>query len=75
MKIGMLCCWSNMRIYPIYSSSLRGALEAVTGNKVGVITTNCFCFDPDNPVNRDYDCIDLRYVDRQASKSKLKNRA
>jgi glycosyltransferase involved in cell wall biosynthesis len=74
MRIALLCCWSNMRIYPIYSSSLRIAIEALTGNKVAVITTNCYCFDPSNPVNQDYDFISLPYpFTKQISNSSIKN--
>jgi glycosyltransferase involved in cell wall biosynthesis len=61
MKIGLLCCWSNMRIYPIYSSSLKKALETLTGSEVPVITTDCMCFDKGNPVDEDYDYINIPY--------------
>jgi glycosyltransferase involved in cell wall biosynthesis len=61
MKIGLLCCWSNMRIYPIYSSSLKKALEAQTGAEVPVITTDCMCFDKANPVDGDYEYINIPY--------------
>jgi glycosyltransferase involved in cell wall biosynthesis len=72
MKIAIVGCWSNMRIYPIYSSSLRNALEALTGHKIPVITTNCFCFDKHNPVNHDFDFINLPYMTRRPSKTRLK---
>jgi glycosyltransferase involved in cell wall biosynthesis len=62
-----------MRIYPIYSAHLRAGLEALTGNKVGVVTTDCFCFEPDRAVNGDYEFIDFRYIGRQLSKNRAKN--
>ncbi len=73
MNIGLICCWCDMRIYPIYSASLRNSLEALTGSKVGVITTDCFCFERTRAVNGDYDYINLRYVGRQLSKHRAKN--
>ena len=72
MKIGMLCCWPTMRIYPIYSHSLRESLQSITGNKVPVITTDCACFEPEKALDSDYEYIDLRYVNRQSSHNKVK---
>ena len=72
MKIGLLCCWSNMRIYPIYSSHLRKALEALTGSEIPVITTNCMCFDKNNPVDNDYAFINLPYLTRRPSRTELR---
>lgn len=63
MKIGLLCCWSNMRIYPVYSSSLQRSLESLGGTEVSVITTNCMCFDKNYPVNKDYEFISIPYYD------------
>ena len=73
MKIGLLCCWSNMRIYPIYSSSLKKALEELTGDEVPVITTNCMCFDKDNPVNEDYDFVNVPYIWQHPSRTKARH--
>jgi glycosyltransferase involved in cell wall biosynthesis len=61
-----------MRIYPIYSSSLRKALAALTGSEIPVITTNCMCFDKDNPVDEDYDFIKLPYLTRRPSRTELR---
>ena len=72
MKIGLLCCWPTMRIYPIYSASLRSSLETLTGSKVGVVTTDCACFEPEKALNNDYEYIDLRYINRRSSNSKVK---
>jgi glycosyltransferase involved in cell wall biosynthesis len=73
MKIGMLCCWRNMRIYPVYSAALRRGLEALTGARVPVLTTDCFCWDVNDPVDRDYEYIDLRYIPNRPGTSRLKN--
>ena len=72
MKIALICCWSKMRIYPIYSSSLRDALAALTGRDIAVITTNCMCFDKSAQVNGDYDFINLPYRVRGPSKTRLR---
>jgi len=72
MKIGLLCCWSNMRIYPIYSSSLRKALEALTGSEIPVITTDCMCFERNNAVDQDYAFINLPYLTRRPSRTELR---
>ncbi len=73
MKIAFLCCWSNMRIYPIYSSCLRSAIEGIIGDEVGVLTTDCMCFSTDNPVPQRYKLINLPYFTRRKSGSKIKN--
>ena len=73
MKLALLCCWSNMRIYPIYSSNLRAAIERLTGEPVAVLTTNCMCFNRNNPVPQEFDLIGLPYFSRRASSSKTKN--
>lgn len=81
MRIGLLCCWSNMRIYPVYSSHLRKALEDLTGHEVPVITTNCMCFHKDDSVDTDYEFINLPYysfdhpthLDRSHLKPRLKH--
>lgn len=74
MKIGMLCCWSNMRIYPIYSNSLRKALASRTQGEVAVVTTDCMCFDRGNPVDEDYSYIEVPYLTRRESKTELKRK-
>jgi glycosyltransferase involved in cell wall biosynthesis len=61
-----------MRIYPIYSASLRASLEKLTGSKVPVITTDCACFEPEKALNSDYEYIDMRYLNRQARSSGVK---
>ena len=73
MKIGLLCCWSNMRIYPIYSFHLQQSLEVLTENEVPVITTNCMCFDKRNPVNEYYEFINIPYLTRRPSRTRLKH--
>ena len=75
IKIGLLCCWPSMRIYPLYSASLRGALERLTGAKVPVITTDCACFEREKALNDDYEYIDLRYINRHSSHNALKTAA
>jgi len=72
MNIGLLGCWSNMRIYPVYSTSLRKALATLTGKDVAVVTTDCMCFEKSDPVDDDYDYINLPYLARGASKSRLR---
>jgi glycosyltransferase involved in cell wall biosynthesis len=52
-----------MRIYPLYSRNLQKALEALNGNRVTVVTTNCGCFDKSNPVNEDYEFVNLPYYE------------
>ncbi len=73
MNIALLCCWSNMRIYPIYSASLRHALAELTGHDIPVMTTDCMCFKKSDPVNDDYEYINLPYHTRLPSKSRLKS--
>jgi len=72
MKIGLLCCWPTMRIYPIYSASLRASLEKITGRKVPVVTSDCACFEPEKALNSDYEYIDMRYLNRHSSHNRLK---
>jgi glycosyltransferase involved in cell wall biosynthesis len=72
LKIGLVCCWPTMRIYPLYSAGLRGALESLTGRKVAVVTSDCACFEPEKALNDDYEYIDMRYFDRRSvSKAKV----
>jgi glycosyltransferase involved in cell wall biosynthesis len=73
LKIGLICCWPAMRIYTIYSASVRAALQELTGAKVAVVTTDCLCFEPEKALNKDYDYIDMRYVNRSRSTNPLKN--
>ncbi len=73
MKVALLCCWSNMRIYPIYSSNLRTAIEKLTGAKVAALTTDCMCFNRNNPVPQQYDLIRLPYFTRSKTSSRAKN--
>jgi glycosyltransferase involved in cell wall biosynthesis len=72
IKIGLVCCWPTMRIYPLYSASLRGALESLTGRRVAVVTSDCACFEPEKALNHDYEYIDLRYIHRRSSPSRVK---
>jgi glycosyltransferase involved in cell wall biosynthesis len=62
-----------MRIYPIYSAHLRISLEKAIGKTVSVITTNCMCYDKDDPVDRNVYFVGLPYVTIRPSKTKLKS--
>jgi len=73
MKIGFFCCWANMKIYSIYSSSLRKALSQIAGENAVAVTSHCMCFKQDNPAEPEYEFIDLRYfVKTIPSKNRVK---
>lgn len=73
MRIGLLCCWPAMRIYPVYSAGLRASLEKLTGQKVPVVTTDCACFEFEKALDSDYEYIDLRYINRYSPSGPLKD--
>jgi len=73
MKVGLFCCWSSMRIYPIYSFHLQKSLENLIGRKVPVVTTNCMCFHRDDPVNDEYEFLNIPYFNRNAPRPRIKH--
>jgi glycosyltransferase involved in cell wall biosynthesis len=75
MKIALIGCWPNMKIYPIYSWNLRNALATLTGQDVTVITTDCMCFDRNNPIDDRFDLVNLPYFTNVPSGGRLKNTA
>lgn len=61
-----------MRIYPIYSAHLRTSLDKALGKAVNVVTTNCMCYDKNDPVDRNVHFVGLPYVTIRPSKTRLK---
>ena len=73
MKIGMITCWYNKKVYGYYSMNLKNAIERDTDCKVNIITSKCSCYSGKSSI-MDGDCelVTLNYCEEYRSKKKWK---
>ncbi len=65
MKVAMIGCWYNKKVYGYYTSNLKNAIEENSDASVKVITSNCSCYSglEGNFLDGDFDLVRLRHFE------------